>query len=79
MAVAWGAVASALALSLTIAPLADYDVALYAPAAVFGALCLLASIVLYAVRRDRASLQVGFGLIGIAAVVLAVGWLAAAT
>jgi 4-hydroxybenzoate polyprenyltransferase len=79
MAVAWGAVALALTLSLAIAPLVEYDIALYGPAALFGALCLAACVLLYVLRRDRTALQLGFGLIAVAAVVLAVGWLAAAT
>jgi 4-hydroxybenzoate polyprenyltransferase len=79
MLVAWGAVALALALSVAIAPVVEYEASVYAPAASFGVVCLVACVGLYALRRDRLALQVGFGLIGIAAVVLAVGWLAAAT
>jgi 4-hydroxybenzoate polyprenyltransferase len=75
--VAWASYAFALALSVGLLPLLDYDGTVYAPAAVFGAACLAGGIAIYGVRRDDAALQAGFGIFGVGAAVLAAGWLAA--
>lgn len=79
MAFAWLSFAAALALSAAIAPFASYDLAWYLPAAAAAAACLAASIAIYALRRDAASLQIGFGLLGAASAIIAAGWLAAVT
>jgi hypothetical protein len=78
-AVGWTSFALALALSVALIPALDYDLRVYAPVAAFGALSLAGVIGFYAVRRDDFALQVGFGAIGIASAVMAVGWLAAVT
>jgi len=44
---------------------------------VFGAVCLFATVLSYAVRRDRFALQAGFVMMGFGSAVLAAGWLAA--
>jgi 4-hydroxybenzoate polyprenyltransferase len=78
-AVGWTSFALALAISVALVPALDYDLRVYAPVAAFGALTLAGVIALYAVRRDDFALQVGFGAIGVASAVMAVGWLAAVT
>lgn len=77
MLVAWASFAGALALSGAIAPLVAYDMRVYVPTVGFGAVCLTASVALYAARRDRPALQAGFGLLGVGSAALAAGWLAA--
>jgi 4-hydroxybenzoate polyprenyltransferase len=77
--VGWSSFAIALAMSVALAPTLDYDLRVYIPTVVFGAASLFGCIALYALRRDDFALQVGFGAIGIAAAVVAVGWLAAVT
>jgi 4-hydroxybenzoate polyprenyltransferase len=78
-AVGWSSFALALMLSALLAPALDYDLRVYVPAALAGVVALALSVGLYAVRRDGFALQAGFGIIGIAAAVLAVGWLASVT
>jgi 4-hydroxybenzoate polyprenyltransferase len=75
--VAWGSYVSAIMLSLAIAPLVGYDWRVYAPAAAFGAGCVVAGAAAFALPRDEFALQAGFGALGIGSAVLAVGWLAA--
>jgi ABC-type thiamin/hydroxymethylpyrimidine transport system permease subunit len=79
MYVAWSAFGVALALSVVPARFVAYDARWYAAAFAAGAVCLAASIAAYLLRRDGAALQFGFGVLGIGAAVLAVGWLAAVT
>lgn len=78
-ATGWSSFGLALLLSFALVPVLDYDLRVYAAAAAFGAVALAASILLYAVRRDAFALQTGFGLVGVASAVVAVGWLAAVT
>jgi hypothetical protein len=66
-------------MTILLAPVLDYDLRVYAPAATFGVVCLGAAVGLYLVRRDEFALQFGFGAIGIGSAVVAVGWLAAVT
>lgn len=77
MQVAWASFAAAIALSAAVAPLVGYERRVYVPAAAFGATCLAATIVTYAIRRDRLALQSGFAMLGVGSAVLAAGWLAA--
>jgi len=77
--IGWSSFAAALLLSLALAAVLDYDLRVYAPAAIAGAALLFGSIALYAVRRDAFALQTGFGAIGIASAIVAVGWLGAIT
>jgi 4-hydroxybenzoate polyprenyltransferase len=77
--VAWSSFAGALAASALLAPALDYDVIAYISAAGVAAMCFGLTIAAYALRRDSMSLQIGFGLLGIGAAVLATGWLAAVT
>ena len=79
MTVGWASFGSALALTGAIAPLVDYDLAWYLPAASIGVLCLVASVGAYAARRDATALQFGFGLLGVGSAIVSVGWLAALT
>jgi 4-hydroxybenzoate polyprenyltransferase len=78
-AVGWSSFAVALAISVALAPMLAYDLRIFVPTAVFGVASLAACTVFYALRRDDFALQVGFGVIGIASAVVAVGWLAALT
>ncbi|MEX2247541.1 MAG: UbiA family prenyltransferase [Dehalococcoidia bacterium] len=77
MLLAWSAFALALSMTAVLAPLLDYDLRWYAPAAAVGAGCLVASMGLRLLRRDASALQAGFGLIAVGTLVVAVGWLAA--
>lgn len=79
MFVAWSAFALALAISLALAAIVSYDLRVYAPAFAAAVACLAASVAAYALRRDGAALQLGFGVLSIGAAILAVGWLAAVT
>ena len=79
MFVGWASFASALTITVAMAPFVAYDVRLYAPTFAASAACLVSSVGLYAVRRDAFSLQFGFGALGFGSAVLAVGWLAAVT
>ena len=79
MRLAWGAFAAALALSGMLALFVKYDVRWYVPTIVFGVGALAVSITGALLRRDEFGLQFGFGVLSLASVVLAVGWLAAVT
>ena len=79
MFVGWASFTAALACTLAIAPVLNYDLRIYVPSVAVAAGCLAASIALYVVRRDAFALQFGFGALGFGSAVLAVGWLAAAT
>lgn len=79
MRVAWASFASALALTTLLALFLGYDLRFYVPAILAGAAGLLASIGVFAIRRDEFALQLGFGVLSVASAVLAVGWLAAVT
>lgn len=73
----WASFGGALALSALLAPVLDYDLRLYLPAVTVGAVCLVASVIMYVWRRDALSLQLGFGALGVGSALVAVGWLAA--
>jgi 4-hydroxybenzoate polyprenyltransferase len=73
----WASFGAALGLSTLLAPFLAYDLRVYLPAAAVGVACLAASVGLYLLRRDAASLQFGFGALGVGAAVLAAGWLGA--
>jgi 4-hydroxybenzoate polyprenyltransferase len=77
MVLGWASFAAALALAFALAPALSYDVAVFAPAAAAGLVCLGLSIGVWSLRRDEMGGQVGFGLLGVGSAVLAVGWLAA--
>ena len=79
MVVAWSSFGVALVASALLAPALDYDVLPYVAGAIVACACFGLTIATYAVRRDSASLQIGFGLLGIGSAVLATGWLAAVT
>jgi 4-hydroxybenzoate polyprenyltransferase len=76
---AWASFGGALALAGALAPFVASERGLYAASLGLGALCLAASIGAYVVRRDDFALQLGFGVLGIGAAVVSVGWLAAVT
>jgi 4-hydroxybenzoate polyprenyltransferase len=77
--VAWLSFAAALLLSLALAPVIDCDLRLYFAVLAFGAACLTASMLAHLVAGERWAAGVGFGLLSLGAVMLAVGWLAAVT
>ncbi len=79
MRIGWVAFGLALAITVGLVPAVGYHLRWYLPAAVVAAACLAASIAAYALRRDAAALQLGFGLLGAGSAVLATGWLAAVT
>lgn len=76
---AWASFASALALTAVLALFLDYDLRFYTPTILTGTAGLVASICVFAIRRDQFALQLGFGVLSVASAALAVGWLAAAT
>ena len=77
--VAWSSFGAALVASALLAPALDYDVLPYVAGVTVAGVCFGLTIAAYALRRDATSLQIGFGLLGIGAAVLAAGWLAAVT
>jgi 4-hydroxybenzoate polyprenyltransferase len=79
MGLAWAAFATALALSVALAPFVHYDLRVYAPALLTGVAALAASAAAVAILRDEFALRLGFGVLSLASAVLAVGWLAAVT
>jgi 4-hydroxybenzoate polyprenyltransferase len=79
IALAWGSFGTAIALALFLGLWLDYRWPVFLPGACVSALLLLLAIAAYARRPDSASLQIGFGLIGIATAALASSWLAAVT
>lgn len=79
MRVAWSSFAAALTLSAALAPSLSYDLRVYVPALAFGIACLALAAAATLTRHDAAASPVAFGALAIGAVVLAVGWLAAAT
>ena len=77
--VAWISFGIALAASIALAPVLDYELPPYLVAASVAGACLAASVGAYGVWRDERALQLGFGLLAIGSAVLATGWLAAVT
>jgi len=74
----WGAIALAQALTLVLAPLLHYHGPGY-PAGFATSLALLAlSMALYTARPTQRTLQINFGVLALAALALALGWLAGA-
>jgi 4-hydroxybenzoate polyprenyltransferase len=76
VALGWGSFAAALALSAALVPVIDYDLRWYLPAAATGLACLVAGVMLHRARPESTA---GFALNAVAAVLVAVGWLAAVT
>ena len=79
IALAWGSFAAAIALALVLGLWLDYRWPVFLLGAGSATLLLSLAIAAYARRPGNASLQIGFGLIGMATAALAAGWLAAAT
>lgn len=79
LTLAWGSFALALALAAALGLYLDYDWPFFLLGALPAAILLAAAMATYVVRPGPASLQIGFGLIGIATACLAAGWLAAVT
>ena len=79
LALAWGSFAVAIALAVALGAYLDYEWVVFLAGASLAAALLTAAMAAYAVRPGPASLQLGFGLIGIATAALAAGWLAAVT
>jgi len=77
LALAWGSFAAALGLAFALGLHLDYDWPAFLLGAVPAAALLAAAVAAYAVRPGQATLQLGFGLIGLATAALAAGWLAA--
>ena len=76
---AWGSFAVAIALAAALGAYLDYDWPVLLVGASSATLLLAATAGAYLRRPGPASLQLGFGLIGIATAALASGWLAAVT
>ncbi len=74
---AWASFGTALLMTAALVPFVDYDMRAYAPSLAIGGVCFSANIGVYALRRDGAALQFGFGLLAIGSAVIAAGWLAA--
>lgn len=79
MFLAWAAFALACMITVALASIVHYDVRLYLATLATGIACLVSSVAAYALLRTVAALQFGFGILGIGAAILAVGWLAAVT
>jgi 4-hydroxybenzoate polyprenyltransferase len=79
LALAWGSFGVAIALAAALGAYLDYDWSLFLPGASLATALFAAAIAAYAIRPGAASLQLGFGLMGIATAALAAGWLAAVT
>ena len=79
LALAWGSFAAAIALAVALGAYLDYDWPRFLLGTGVAATLLAAAVGAYVVRPGPASLQLGFGLIGIATAALAAGWLAAIT
>jgi 4-hydroxybenzoate polyprenyltransferase len=79
MLLAWGAFGTALVIASAIAPAAGYDAGIIVPTLLLGSACLAVSIALWIMRREDASLRIGFGVMAAGAAATAVGWLAAVT
>ncbi len=77
LAIAWGSFAGALILAVSLGLRLNYDWPLFLVAAGASAVLLALAVGAYALRRSQDSLQLGFGLIGIATAVLAGAWLTA--
>jgi 4-hydroxybenzoate polyprenyltransferase len=78
MYLSWIAFAAALALSLALWPLLDYDARWYAVVLAVGGGCLVGTIRAY-VARGEPALRLNFAAMSIAAAATAAGWLAAVT
>jgi hypothetical protein len=79
MALAWGSFTAAIVLAAAFGLFLDYQWGWFAPGAAIAAMLLAATVGVYCARPDESSLQLGFGLLGIATACLAAGWLAAVT
>jgi 4-hydroxybenzoate polyprenyltransferase len=79
LALAWGGLGAAIAMAVVLGFGLDYPPAPFLVGAGTAMTLLVAAIAAYVWRPDNASLQLGFGLIGLATAALAAGWLAAVT
>jgi len=79
LVLAWGSFAIAIALAAALGAYLDYEWPVFLVGSLGAAALLAVSMAAYAVRPGPASLQLGFGLTGIATAALAAGWLAAVT
>jgi len=77
LALAWGSFATAIVLAAGLGLHLDYDWSVFLLGMVPATALLAAAIAAYAWHPTRDSLQLGFGLLGIATAALAGGWLAA--
>jgi 4-hydroxybenzoate polyprenyltransferase len=77
-ALCWASLALAQALTLALAPLLGYHGAWYPVGLSVSVALLLATVVLYRLRPTTHTLQVSFGIVALASLALAVGWLAGA-
>jgi 4-hydroxybenzoate polyprenyltransferase len=74
----WSSMGLAQALTLALAPLLDYRGAAYPLGLAASVALLVLSILLYRLRPTPATLQVNFGVLALAALALAAGWLGGA-
>jgi 4-hydroxybenzoate polyprenyltransferase len=79
MRLAWASFAAALLLSAGLFSIVRTDLRWLIPTLAFGLSALAASIAAATLRRDGSGLQFGFGVLSMASVALAVGWLGAVT
>jgi 4-hydroxybenzoate polyprenyltransferase len=78
LALCWGAMALAQALTLVLAPVLHYHGGVYPVGLAISVALLLVSVLLYRLRPTAATLQVNFGVLALASLALAAGWLGGA-
>jgi 4-hydroxybenzoate polyprenyltransferase len=78
LALCWGAMAAAQALTLALAPVLGYHGPWYPAGLIVSLLLLAVSIAHYRARPTSSALQINFGILALASLALAAGWLAGA-
>ncbi|MDB5056684.1 MAG: UbiA prenyltransferase [Chloroflexi bacterium] len=78
LAVCWGSMALAQTLTLALAPVLHYHGVVYPIGLAVSGLLLLISVLLYRLRPTASTLQVNFGVLALASLALAAGWLGGA-
>jgi 4-hydroxybenzoate polyprenyltransferase len=78
LALCWGAILLTQALTLALAPLLHYRGWIYPAGLILSVALTATSVALYRLRPTAHTLQINFGILALAALALALGWLAGA-